>query len=53
MNKRNGDMCGEKAGRVTMYVNGAENNEFRNFIFRPCESKNIEQDCDLIIVKFE
>ena len=54
MDKKNGDLCSSsKAGRVSMYVNGEKNTEFRNFILKKCESENIQQDCDHILIKFE
>ncbi len=55
MNKKNGDICPntEKSGSVSMYVNGVENDEYRNFVPKPCTSVNIQQDCDKIEIKFE
>ena len=53
MDKKNGDLCNGKAGKVHMYINEAENYEYKNFIIRPCESENIKQDCDNIKIKFE
>ncbi len=54
MDKRNGDLCqNDSTGEVHMYVNGVENNEFRNFIPEPCTSENIKEDCDKIDIKFE
>ncbi len=34
MDKKNGDLCDGKAGSVKMFVNDAENNEFRDYIIK-------------------
>ena len=54
MNKNNGDLCpNSNSGKVHMYINDIENYEFRKFIIRQCDSKDIEDDCDKIKIKFE
>ena len=34
LDKKNRDKCGDKEGKVKMFVNDKENNEFRNFNFK-------------------
>lgn len=34
LDKKNGDKCGDKEGKVKMFVNDKENSEFRNFNFK-------------------
>ncbi len=54
LGKKNGDLCEDgQPGMVKMYVNGAENSEFENYILKSCDSGNIRQDCEKIELKFE
>ncbi|MBI4143837.1 hypothetical protein HY486_01150 [Candidatus Woesearchaeota archaeon] len=34
IDKKNGDLCNNMAGKVRMFVNGAENFEFRNYVIK-------------------
>jgi len=53
MDKKNGDLCDGKPGKINMYVNGKPNNDFRKYQLKPCESKNIKEDCETIEIRFE
>ncbi len=56
MDKKNGDLCSGKAGRVKLVVNGKENTEFREYIPSRCNAQNaadIREKCDKIEVRFE
>ncbi|MBS3174431.1 hypothetical protein J4440_00960 [Candidatus Woesearchaeota archaeon] len=54
--KKNGDLCNGKPGKVNLYVNGELNKEFKDYIPSMCnaqEPAEIRQRCDKIEVKFE
>lgn len=40
--KKNGDTCGDKPGRVKLYVNGVENTEWRNYVLKDEDEINIK-----------
>ncbi len=42
--KCNGDLCNDKVGRLKMWVNNIENNQYDNYVWK---------DGDLILIKFE
>ena len=56
MNKKNGDLCNGKPGKVHLYIDGKENNEYRNYVPSRCDAQDvgeIHDRCNHIEVKFE
>jgi len=56
MDKKNGDLCDGKPGKVKLVVDGKENTELRNYIPSKCDIQDpseIRQRCDKIEVRFE
>lgn len=56
IDKKNGDLCNGKPGKVLMYVNKVPNLEFQNFILNQCntqETSAVRQVCEKIEIRFE